>query len=271
MVMTSAKKTTKKTTKVIASEPEPEETEETEIVETKKKFETYKDAIVARKEIDVKIKELMKERATIEKEMDSLYARSNKGKRNKTGEGGAKRKSGVVKKIGMPPRFLKFLKTALKKNKFDEEGKKLIEEQGGYTAESGITRSMITKIIYNYIKHNELYQQKEDGTPDKKHMAPDEAITTLFELQEDEELKFETMQTMIKRLVETSPEYTETATETEEAVVEEAPVKTAKKVSKKVSKKPVVEEVTEDVAEEEVAEEVPVKTSKKATKKTVKS
>lgn len=275
-IVTSTKKVTKKVAKSV--EPVPSETDAAEVVENKRRYETYTDALKARKELDVKVRELTVERKLIEKEMDTFYTKtereSKKGRRKKQNGTDTKRKSGVTKKIGMPPKFLTFINNGMKKKKFSEEKQEMITNKE-YSKDSGIPRNEITTIIYDYIKHNELYQTNEDGTFNKKHMSPDEAVTTIFEMQDDEELTFQTFQTMVKRLVNTAPPFEEGHVDGNGEPIQ------SKKVTKKVTKSAEVEEDDieeedgeegegeEGEEEEEEEEEVPVpkKVTKKVTKK----
>lgn len=284
---------TKKVAKKVAKkvkDPVPDDTEASDVIENKKRFESYGDALKARKELDAKIKELTKDRITIEKEMDSIYNKtekeSRKGRRRKPGDPDKTRKSVFTNKIGMPPKFFKFLNDGVKKKKFSPEKLEFISN-AGYTKESGIKRNDMMALIYDYIKVGNMYTLKEDGTYDKKNMVPDEAITIIFNMEEDEELTFNNFQTMLKRLVDTAPPF-ENADAVEGNVEEEgdASKKTAKKTTKKTAKKvPEPEEEDEEEEEEEPEEDeeeeeedeeeeeeapVPKKVAKKIAKKIVK-
>ena len=58
-----------------------------------------------------------------------------------------------------------------------------------------LARTVVTKMIYDYIKEHKLQVEE-----DKRKINPDEALTDLFELKEDDELSFKSFQTHMKKL-----------------------------------------------------------------------
>lgn len=61
-------------------------------------------------------------------------------------------------------------------------------------------RPDITKIIYNYIKTNDLYDKKEDGTSNRRIIKPNLALKELLLISDGEDINFNNFQTYIKRL-----------------------------------------------------------------------
>ena len=264
-VATTNAATTKIVTKKVVKkvkEPLPDDNEEAESEEVKNEFETWDELEKACKENDVDMAACIKRRKhldSIKKTMfNKMKKEASKGKRKKRNPDGTVQNSGVTKKIGMPPKFLKFVTTSSKNGLFSGEIQQVIDE-AEYTADSHIARNTITKIIYDYIKFSELYDTKDDGSYDKRTIIPDEAIKTLFAMKPDDELIFSTFQTFVSTLVKTAP-----AIEQEEAPAPAPAPKATKKVTTKVAKKKVAkkkipepepEEEEWDEGEEEAEEE----------------
>jgi hypothetical protein len=82
----------------------------------------------------------------------------------------------------------------------DDESFKTHSEYVDFNINNDISRSQILKIICYYIKKNNLYNKKEDGTFDKNIMLPDDSVKTLLKMEEGEVFKFTTYQKMISRL-----------------------------------------------------------------------
>jgi len=61
-------------------------------------------------------------------------------------------------------------------------------------------RTEITKMIYAYIRENNLYKKKEDGSLDKREILPDSAIRSLLDVSNDDKVGFNNFQTFVSRL-----------------------------------------------------------------------
>lgn len=85
-----------------------------------------------------------------------------------------------------------------------------------------LPRTKVTKLIYSYIKENNLYKQGQES--DKRHMIPDSALRNVFGMSDGEEITFFTIQKLIKNVYNKElnkvTEVAPTVVETEPAVVE---------------------------------------------------
>jgi hypothetical protein len=95
-------------------------------------------------------------------------------------------------------------------------------------------------MIYYYIRSNQLYGNKEDGSLDKRTIIPDDAINKLLSIQKGETIGFNNFQSYVTRLygsatvAETEAEGEEGDEDEQEAAVEVA-VSKAKGTKKSVS------------------------------------
>lgn len=255
-------------TKANKKEPQPEGDYDT--AETKRPFASYAEAVKERKEIDAQMKILNARRKIAEKECDFYNSKaekaSKKGRKGKREPNPNRVLSGIEKEIPMPPKFYTFLSTAIKAKKFFPEVLTQLNELD-FTKDSLIPRNLITRLVYDYVKKNELYKDNGVDKINKTFMVFDDALTKLFSVVEgDPELTFKTVTTYIKRFIPPKEP-------------EEKATKKTKKITKKsnvVEEEEVVEdeeeEEEEDEEEEEEEEEVVVtkKTAKKTTKKVAK-
>jgi hypothetical protein len=101
----------------------------------------------------------------------------------------------------------------------------------------------VTRIVYDYIKHCNLYKETENDN--KRYINPDASIKELFSMGDDEEIGFFNFQTYMCRLFPKKAKDNEEDEEDEEEVE--------------------VEEAAQD--EEEVEEPEPVKTKSKSKSK----
>jgi hypothetical protein len=199
---------------------------EAEVADGKKKkkveftCESSEEALAELVRVDSEIEAQIKYRKAVFKTYQKLVSKQLKAskKRSKNSSTTPREANGFIKAKAVPSRFRAFYEAHLK-------------EDAAFTAafpEFNIAvdqpRTDITKIIYHYIKTNELYGKHEDGSLDKRTIVPDEVLTELLNVAEDETIGFNNFQTYISRLYA-------------EAVAEE-------------------EVAEEEVAEEEVAEEV---------------
>ena len=206
---TTTSKTTKKTTKtakVSKTEPVPEDTND--VAENGREFATYLEAVKARKAIDTEIKALQKRRAAIEKECDTLNAKTEKeakkGKKRTKNPDPNRKKSGISSETTIPTKILNFLNKATKAKRF---GETILAEIVGLklTKDSLLARTTVTKYLHDYIKHNELYVSSEDEegniVVDKKDYDPDQALIDLFDIDNDDRnFEFVTFQSFLSKL-----------------------------------------------------------------------
>jgi len=226
-------------------EPVPEVAEEN-VAENKSEFETYEEVSTEKKELMSQIKKLYSRLAYLEKEGDKLHsktAKEAKKKNKRTNPDPNKKPAGFETPSPIPEKFFKFVTTGLKKKKFTEEKTKELEEKD-LKADSMIPRSFVTRIVYDYIKHCNLYKETENDN--KRYINPDASIKELFTMEDDEEIGFFNFQTYVCRLFpkkdkkakeaevdeeeeEDAEEDAEEAGEEEDEEAEPEPVKTKSK------------------------------------------
>ena len=172
---------TKSKTKAV-KEPVPE-TAQQDVAENKAEFETYEEVANARSEILAAIKKYNARLTFLDKEANRLHSKVAKEaiKKNKrVNTDPNKKPAGFDVPVLIPEKFYKFLTTGLKKNKFSEEKTTELTEKN-IQSDSLIARSFVTKMVYDYIKHCNLYEENADQN--KRFIKPDEAIKSLFSMQ----------------------------------------------------------------------------------------
>ena len=103
------------------------------------------------------------------------------------------------------------------------------EQPWGCSVEQELPRTMLTKMVYDYVKENNLQDPK-----DKRRIFPDDTIKKLFHLGDTDELHFNNFQTYMKRLYDRSFEFESSCCELSESENSEMEVKSKK--NKKASK-----------------------------------
>ena len=168
---------------------EEEEVEEAEVEEAedgdkkKKKYEYVCETVEAGfaevKRIDSEIKELMKYREAVLKSTEKFAHKQLKQtkKRRQTESSEKKEPNGFVKPKAVPEKFKAFHESHLK------NCKGFTEAFPNYDSEANAPRTEITKMIYHYIRTNDLYNKKADGTLDKRSIAPNAALKALFDIK----------------------------------------------------------------------------------------
>ena len=172
---------TKSKTKAV-KEPVPE-TAQQDIAENKAEFETYEEVANARSEILAAIKKYNARLTFLDKEANRLHskvAKEAKKKNKRVNTDPNKKPAGFDVPVLIPEKFYKFLTTGLKKNKFSEEKTTELTEKN-IQSDSLIARSFVTKMVYDYIKHCNLYEENADQN--KRFIKPDEAIKSLFSME----------------------------------------------------------------------------------------
>ena len=145
------------------------------------------------------IENQIKYRKVVFKNLLKLLAKEIKRTKNrkKTSEK-QKGATGFVKAIPVPVVFVSFYN---KHFSSDEEFKKIFEP---YEITNDMPRTVITKMIYHYIRAKNLYGVKEDGTQDKRNIIPNQELKTLLTIGEGEKIGFNNFQLYISRLYKTS-------------------------------------------------------------------
>jgi len=192
-VQTKVKSATKE------KEPVPEAAEE-DVAENKSEFESYEEVAKEKKDIMTQIKKLYSRLTYLEKEGDKFHSKTAKEakKKNKRANPDPNKKAaGFETPTPIPEKFFKFVTTGLKKKKFSEEKTKELEEKD-LKADSMIPRSFVTRMVYDYIKHCNLYKETENDN--KRYINPDPAVKELFTMEDNEEIGFFNFQTYVCRL-----------------------------------------------------------------------
>jgi len=192
-------KATKGTKASKEKEPVPEVAEEN-VAENKSEFETYEEVATERKEVMSQIKKLYSRLTYLEKEGDKFHskiAKEAKKKNKRANPDPNKKPAGFETPSPIPEKFFKFITNGLKKKKFSEEKTKELEEKD-LKADSMIPRSFVTRIVYDYIKHCNLYKETENDN--KRYINPDASIKELFTMEDEEEIGFFNFQKYVCRL-----------------------------------------------------------------------
>ena len=197
-------------------------------------IKSYDEISVNIKDIDMQITKLSKTRATLQKELDVAHRKVqkqlNKKKPKNSNPDSAPSGFQVANKI--PLEFYNFAMEGMKKNMFTEEIMKELNDLN-LTEDSLIPRTEITRYVYNYIKQNNLYEDRKDQN--KRYYQADDAMITLFNMAKEDQINFFNFQKYITRLYKNVKEQVEEDVE-EEQVVEEEEDQEEEQVSKKKAK-----------------------------------
>ena len=136
---------------------------------------------------------------------------------------------GITEPKILPSNIHEFIKFSLTKNKLSKE---FIENNNdifeNFTVETKIARTKVNSIIHNYIKTNNLYADENKRSVFK----PDAKLTELFDIEDNDILNLQNIQTFLKRAYDKYKTNEEVKTK-----------KQSKKVSNKNNKVDEVEEV----------------------------
>jgi hypothetical protein len=201
------------------------EEEEEEAVAPKKSkkvefvCESLEDALTELLRVDSELEQQAKYRKAVFKTYQKLIAkqlRQSKNRRTRTSDT-PKEATGFVKAIPVPKKFVDFYNEHLVS---DADFKKIFTS---FNPSNDTPRTEITKMIYHYIRTNNLYVLKEDGTHDKRCISPDEALVELFDVDDGETIGFNNFQSYVTRLYGSSTVVAdEDASDAEEEAVIEA-------------------------------------------------
>lgn len=208
-------------------EVEEDDVEEVEEVEEPKKskkveplFESADEALAELQKLDIEIDQAIKTRKAVfkvyQKLMQKQLKQSSKKRKNNNSDN-PKEATGFVKPKPVPEKFKTFYNKYLKGNQSFKTA------YPDFDLSNDNPRTIITRIIYNYIKTNSLYNKQEDGTFNRREIKPDEALRELFSMgSDDTPIVFNNFQTYVSRLYSSTQE----ASGEESEETQEQPVKT---------------------------------------------
>lgn len=184
---------------IINNEIEEEDNEEIIEIDEKKKskkiecqFEKIEDLIDQINKIDQLVDQQQKLRRVLFKTFLKMnQKRIKQGKKRVTNSDTPKEPTGFVKSKPIPYKFKIFYDKYLKEDP---------TYQINFNIDSDKPRTDITRIIYKYIKNNQLYDKNEDGTLNKRGINPNDAIKELFMIKDNEKIGFENFQSYVTRL-----------------------------------------------------------------------
>jgi hypothetical protein len=159
-------------------------------------FNSYDDAFQKLLELDSEIEQAIKTRKLVfriyQKLMQKQLKKTTKKRKNNTDT--PKEATGFIKAKPVPEKFKTFYHDHLKSDQL------FLNKFPNFDLDSNNPRTEITKIIYDYIRNNELYKKSEDGTINKREIKPNEALRTLFSIKSDNTIVFNNFQTYVSRL-----------------------------------------------------------------------
>jgi chromatin remodeling complex protein RSC6 len=171
----------------LEGEENDEEVEEAEESTDKKKkkyeyaCETVDEGFLELKNIDSQVEELMKYRKVVFKFTEKLAHKQlkQKGKRRSADSSDKPREAnGFIKPKTIPQKFKDFYESKLK------TCAGFAETFSDFDINVDVPRTTITKMIYHYIKTNELYHTKAGSKElNKRSIKPDAALKTLFDIK----------------------------------------------------------------------------------------
>jgi len=178
--------------------------------------------------IDLLIDQQVKYRKAVFKTYQKLIAKQFKQskKRKPNTSDTPKEATGFVKAIPIPAKFVGFY------HKYLETDDKFKETFATFDPNGETPRTMITRMIYHYIRENGLYGEKLDDkgetVVDKRTIKPDDAISGLLSIHKGESIGFNNFQSYVTRLYvssNTEVEGSEASDEDQEAAIVEVVAK----------------------------------------------
>ena len=237
--------------KKTVKEPVPDVADE-DIAEIKPEFASYEDACKEEKIIQARMKKDAARLVYIAKEKDKAHSKTAKEAKKKTRRVNTdpnKKPAGFETPTLIPERFYNFISTGLSQNKFSEEKTKELVEKN-LQPDSMIPRSIITRMVYDYTKTQQLYIDKDDN---KREIDADSAIRILFAMKEEEKIEFFNFQTLLCRLF--PPKEKKEKKSKKSKNKKQTTIVETKKITKEKTKVNKEEVNEEEVNEEEVGEE----------------
>ena len=188
--------------------------------------ESYEESIEEAEGVVNEIEKLTKYLKLVNKTAKKQYLKRSKSikKRKDNNPDTPKKATGFIKAKFVPDKFKNFYENHLKNDAT------FIEKFPEFNIEVDQPQTDITKIIYHYIRTNDLYDKNEDGTSNKRAIKPDKPLTELLIIAKGESIGFNNFQTYIKRLYNSNiVEETEAEAEEDDEIETEVKVKSSKK------------------------------------------
>ena len=174
-------------------------------------------------EISEELQEKLKQCAQLDREIRQLFKEKERAHNREIKNARKNRKSNNANKGSKEPSGF---------NKPGPVPKEFCMQPWGCDASVQLPRTVLTKMVYDYIKEHELQDEA-----DKRIIHPDNIIKRTFHLQEGDTLEFKTFQTYMAKLYNPSPQtQTETITVDDESDEEDVKKKAKSKSNKKKSK-----------------------------------
>ena len=225
------------------AEAEEDEVEEEEVKKKSKKVEYVSDSLEETlKEllgVDLLIDQQVKYRKAVFKTYQKLVTKQlkqSKKRRTHTSDT-PKEATGFVKAIPIPAKFVAFYHNYLAKDA------RFLETFATFDPTGETPRTMITRMIYHYIRENGLYGEKLDEkgekVVDKRTIMPDEPISSLLSIHTGESIGFNNFQSYVTRLYvssTTDAEASEDSEDEQESAIVEVVAKAKNTKSKSASK-----------------------------------
>lgn len=160
--------------------------------------ENAEQALTELDRIETEIEQLQKQRKAVFKTYKKLILKQlKKSKRSKNKNSDTQKEAtGFIKAKFVPEKFKSFYEHHLKN---DESFNKIFSN---FDINVDQARTDITKMIYHYIRTNNLYQESEDkeGEFNKRIIKPNKYLTDLLSIKPDEAIGFNNFQTYVSRL-----------------------------------------------------------------------
>jgi hypothetical protein len=160
--------------------------------------ESAEQALAELDRIESEIEQLQKQRKAVFKTYKKLILKQlKKSKKSKNKNSDTQKEAtGFIKAKFVPEKFKSFYEQHLKN---DESFKKIFTN---FDITVDQPRTDITKMIYHYIRTNNLYQESEDkeGEFNKRIIKPNKHLTDLLSIKSDESIGFNNFQTYVSRL-----------------------------------------------------------------------
>jgi chromatin remodeling complex protein RSC6 len=184
--------------------------------------DSYEDSILEADRVINEIEKLTKYLKCVNKTAKKQFQKRSKQskKRRDNNSDVPKKATGFIKAKFVPDKFKDFYENHLKNDST------FSERFTDFNIEDNQPQTDITKMIYHYIRTNDLYNKNEDGTPNKRAIKPDQPLTDLLSIERGESIGFNNFQTYIKRLYNSN--VVEETVSSDEVEVEEIKVKSSK-------------------------------------------
>jgi len=187
-------------------------------------FTSHEEAWLKLTEIRSEILKLERGQASVLKQYNKLVTKRLKqtNKRRNVSDT-PKEPTGFIKATEVPDKFKEFFNKHIK------------SDYPEFNINENQPRTSITKMIYAYVRKNDLYEKKDDDTSNKRVIMPDDILKKLFSMNTDEIITFNNFQTYMCRMYNSDDKDEAADEEADEEVVDEE-VEQKKVVQKSKSK-----------------------------------